>query len=348
MKDAIMGVAPVYFSRAPTDMGAVGVEACEASLADPALLPEHWMRRASLYNAMAIHQLAAGDAKAALAALDKADQAADPAADMYFQRSVGFNTRLIRGAALIKDGRGEEATKLLMQAWSTRPFNRAATNTVLRSLGSAAPRSQSSVLARRFAQLVPELARTPDFEDVFVHTDRVPDNRYAALLPTFDPAQMMASQQDVETVTRSPKNKIWKRPMLAAKSSIVGMASEGAIVTEHSETQSVNIEVRSPTGSVTEVEELALLKAAELALAAGKSGFAIIKRDDRSYSVTQVYMGMAMNNTPLSQVTKLDVVLSDKALAPGEVRFHDWQVLDAREVKAALEGAYPVYVEPAK
>lgn len=75
-------VQPVYRGGAaigpargefPRGFGMGGIAACERALVDPLLDPAFWRRRATLLQGRAIHELAVGNGKAALATLDEAD-----------------------------------------------------------------------------------------------------------------------------------------------------------------------------------------------------------------------------------------------------------------------------------
>ncbi len=105
-------------------LGGVGVEACDRALADSRLRPDQWRRRVSLIRARAIHDLAAGKEGDALADLDKAEAAAQDAADPFYKRSLGLGIELVRAYALAQTGRMTDAEKLLSEVVRTRPFNR--------------------------------------------------------------------------------------------------------------------------------------------------------------------------------------------------------------------------------
>lgn len=101
--------------------GADAISACDAALADPLLLPQYWLRRAHLLQAKATHQIDAGDAAGALVTLAASDAAA-PAKDMFFERSVIMGNRALRAVADFKLGRTEAGLAELAAIDSARPY----------------------------------------------------------------------------------------------------------------------------------------------------------------------------------------------------------------------------------
>ena len=93
------------------------------------------------------------------------------------------------------------------------------------------------------------------------------------------------------------------------------------------------------------VEEMALLRAAELARAAGKKGVIVVKRMDVERSMTLYSYGTALNTTPTGFETELDVIFVDPANLPEAYETAPWRVFDADQVYAALA---PFYIKPAK
>ena len=108
--------------RQPPTLGASGIEACTVALADPRLLPEENIRRASLLHARALHRLAVGgDATAALEDLAAAERAA-AGGGALIERSFGLAMRLTRAFALLKAGRTEESAAISAGVAADRPF----------------------------------------------------------------------------------------------------------------------------------------------------------------------------------------------------------------------------------
>ncbi|MDB5678553.1 hypothetical protein [Sphingomonas bacterium] len=107
--------------RSQTAFGAEAIPACDAALADPLLLPQYWLRRAHLLQAKATHQLDAGDAAGALVTLAASDAAA-PAKDLYFERSVMMGNRALRAIADFKLGKKDDALAELGTIEKERPY----------------------------------------------------------------------------------------------------------------------------------------------------------------------------------------------------------------------------------
>jgi hypothetical protein len=107
--------------RGQTVFGARAIPACDAALADPLLLPRYWLRRAHLLQAKATHQLDAGDAVGALVSLAASD-AAEPAKDLFFERSVMIGNRALRAIADFKLGKKDEALVELGAMETARPY----------------------------------------------------------------------------------------------------------------------------------------------------------------------------------------------------------------------------------
>jgi hypothetical protein len=93
------------------------------------------------------------------------------------------------------------------------------------------------------------------------------------------------------------------------------------------------------------VEEMALLRAAELARAAGKKGMVVAKRMDVERSLTTYYYSTPVNTMPTGFETELDVVFVDPANLPDAYKNAAWRVIDADQVYDALA---PFYIRPKK
>lgn len=116
---------PVLGTSIPREVGreagAAGVKACDEALASPLLQPAYALRRASLLRARGLYRLAAGDHQAALADFDASDEAAAPASDLHYRRSLGLGTALLRGYAHHLAGRREEAVAAADAVIGARP-----------------------------------------------------------------------------------------------------------------------------------------------------------------------------------------------------------------------------------
>lgn len=101
-----------------------GIAACDLALADARLIPEYWMRTANLRRARAMHQLGAGNAREALADLDRADALAGGTADLLYRRSAAVGNKLLRSYALLQAGDKKGAAALAAQIPAERPYSR--------------------------------------------------------------------------------------------------------------------------------------------------------------------------------------------------------------------------------
>ena len=99
--------------RSTPSLGASGMAACDEALADPRLLDKHWLRRASLIRARAMHDLAASNPDQALIDLDRAQAAIRTPDDPYIRRSLGLGIKLVRAFALRSKGDMAGATAIL-------------------------------------------------------------------------------------------------------------------------------------------------------------------------------------------------------------------------------------------
>ncbi|HEX8241747.1 MAG TPA: hypothetical protein VF574_18575 [Allosphingosinicella sp.] len=119
----IFGV-PETFNPDGRAAGEAGVAACTAALADPAAASAPWIRRVTLNQGLAVHQLEAKRPEAALAALDAAVAAAGAnAADPYYARSTGVSLDLLRALALFGLGRDQEGAASALRAAEARPWS---------------------------------------------------------------------------------------------------------------------------------------------------------------------------------------------------------------------------------
>jgi hypothetical protein len=107
-------------TRAMPPLGAAGVEACTQLLADPRLLPQHRLRRASLLQARALHRLGAGEIATVLADVAAVDEAIGD--DAYGRRSMGLSNRLLRAYVLYRTGDAAGAAAEAGAIHAERPY----------------------------------------------------------------------------------------------------------------------------------------------------------------------------------------------------------------------------------
>lgn len=102
-------------------LGSGALAACDSALADPALEPRYWLRRAHLWQAKGLHLLALGRDEEALAALSRSDESA-PAGETEAAESIGLGSRALRAMALYRLGRIPQARSELQSIEQTRPY----------------------------------------------------------------------------------------------------------------------------------------------------------------------------------------------------------------------------------
>ncbi|MDQ0465802.1 hypothetical protein QO010_003594 [Caulobacter ginsengisoli] len=103
------------------------------------------------------------------------------------------------------------------------------------------------------------------------------------------------------------------------------------------------VKFRSMQTNPAVAEEMALLRAADLALQAGKSGLIILARADVEHTLNSTYYGSVVRSDPTGFSTELSVVFVDKANLPERFKGAEWRVIDAR---AAYDALAPIYVRP--
>ena len=98
---------------------------------------------------------------------------------------------------------------------------------------------------------------------------------------------------------------------------------------------SIKVEYTGNTTSGPVVQEMTLLRAAELAREAGKSHFHVVGRNDYQRYLTQTMNGVPMNRTLTGYKTELTIRL----LGEGE------GIADALDAVAVIDALGPVYYE---
>ncbi len=114
--------------------------------------------------------------------------------------------------------------------------------------------------------------------------------------------------------------------------------SNGASV--ETEGDRIKIKFRGGDGTLTVMEEMALLKAAEMARAAGKTGIMVLARHDTRYTLTTTYYGNPLRTDPNGFSTELTVVFVDPATQSDADKAVPWRTIDAGDVITQLEPVY--------
>lgn len=92
------------------------------------------------------------------------------------------------------------------------------------------------------------------------------------------------------------------------------------------------------------VEEMTLLRAADLARERGKSGFVILSRRDYERTTNTTYYGATLRSDPNGYSTYLEIELVDAGNPPEKYRAVLWRVIPASKVISELG---PLYLEQA-
>jgi hypothetical protein len=106
--------------RGKTALGAAGLAACDAAMADPRLQAAFVTRRGHLLQARAIHLVALGKFDEALKSLARSDEAGR--GDPYFDLSVGQGNRALRAVAMNGLGKAAEAEAAIAELDRRRPY----------------------------------------------------------------------------------------------------------------------------------------------------------------------------------------------------------------------------------
>jgi hypothetical protein len=169
---------------------------------------------------------------------------------------------------------------------------------------------------------------------------RVPDG-------TTDPGidALFKDLPEPEIAARIPPYVEAKKPWLAMTGSQADMDAEGYRDSAADESGVVTVGFRGDHGTASTVEEMALLRAADLARQAGKKGIIVVGRKDTRFQVNTTMYGTIIRTDPDGYETRLDVVFVDPAALPAQYAGAAWRVIDADAVYAALA---PVYFKAAE
>lgn len=139
--------------RSQSLVGLTAAAACDRALGQALLKPEFWQRRAHLYQAKAMHLIAAESYDAALGALDESDTIGKARGEMMFDGSIGIGNIMLRALALGRLGRKDEALALLDAAQAVRPHALTIANAlervrndVARDLDAMAARGEAAIV----------------------------------------------------------------------------------------------------------------------------------------------------------------------------------------------------------
>ena len=310
----------------PTKQGAA---ACTVALEDARLEPGYVMRRASLLRARAIHRLAAGQVAEALADLEAVRQLPIGDVDPNFHRSIMHGVDLATAYVLRLKGEHEAAEALALKAWRERPYNRSTTYGALLAIGADASPDSLTPLLRRMAQLDPGVAEALGSE--------------AATGPALDRPKLRRSLGDLNLFFDLLPDAEVKGRIPAFGPRVLG--GDGYYQLKPPRLGVTRLVFEGWAASDDIVQEMALLRAAELALKDGREGVFIMSRLDQQVVVSTTVHGMVVRTDPGGYRSVLDVALNRSATSIEGAPEFGWRLLDARAVYRALA---PVYIPEKK
>lgn len=253
-----------------------------------------------------------------------------PALDMIAQPLRTYlerNTGLVEARALVADRKPLDALKLLVGR--ELPVN-AQSIELLTALKAALPAEQRA-LAPDPALLETKLA----------------EQRKAETLDVAALRRGMAAPETSRTMADYQKA---QSGFLYSFFAGAGASSDGFKSKTDAQTGITTVEFIGNAASQPTVEELTLLRAADLARAAGKPGFIILARRDysRVMQMTQGYSRIPISSTPAGFRSELDVRFVDPAALPPELASERDRVLDVATVWSTLAPLYVPATPPAR
>jgi hypothetical protein len=141
-------------TRWAVPLGRDGAVNCDSELA---VLPKKMqLRQASYLQARAVHSLAMGSPKDALAYIEESKAAAGTG-DAYYQRSMLLGDKLIEAAAKRRAGDQPTAVRMALGAWQARPYSRQNAFAALAAMGPNADDAAVTQVLYGLALLEPSM-----------------------------------------------------------------------------------------------------------------------------------------------------------------------------------------------
>jgi hypothetical protein len=161
----------------------------------------------------------------------------------------------------------------------------------------------------------------------------------AAREPSMD--TVFKSLPEPESVGRIPPYEPAKQPLFRDSGEYADMQFNGYQMQNSATPDVVTVSFRGERSTASLIEDMALLRAADLARQAGKKGLIIVDRHDTAFTVSTEYYGRVVRTDPNGFETDLDVLFVDPNALPEKYRDQAWRVIDTDEAYAALA---PVYI----
>lgn len=355
----MFGLTPevAYFTkRMDVEIGAEGAKGCDKALLSEQLRETYVVRRVNLLVARAVHRSALGETAGAAADLDLAAATLAASPDIYAQRSVAVSIQLVRAYMAHHAGDQAQAEILASDAWRARPYNTQVGVAALAAMGPAAGWEHVGPIVRsigassaNFARLIEKtqapgpLADTPALRTLLgalIGSDHSaaalaaigsrstrPDRARANPLTV-----LFRNLPDPEGPRRQPPYTVYQLLSL----SMLVIPTEGGY-REKDIPGGYRIWVSGPLASAGMVEEIALLRAAEKAKAAGKPGLIVVKGTTRS-ALGSSGSGMFTAYGPRGYDTEIDFRTVDALPQAGDPT-GTWTI-DVEQAFAALDPIY--------
>ena len=190
-------------------------------------------------------------------------------------------------------------------------------------------------------------ATTTDIMRAIAHST-APDQAIAALNL---PAMQAVLDKEHEKIVFSPELLVRLLPetetaarvgrYAAGSKSFWSLNTNGFYVKPASIAGATTVEYDDVQSSAAMVEEMALLRAADLARQAGKKGMILLdrRRYERTLTVSTMY-GAIQNSRPTGYTAEYDVLFVDPAKLPADHADEAWRVIDTDAVYASLASIY--------
>jgi len=143
-----------------------------------------------------------------------------------------------------------------------------------------------------------------------------------------------------ETLNRVPRYEAARQPLFGKSGRYADMVNNGYQQRGPDADGMTTVSFRGENSTASMIEEMALLRAADLARQAGKKGIIIVDRHDTAFTISVESYGTIVRTDPNGFETDLDVLFVDPNALPDKYRDHAWRVIDADEAYNSLASVY--------
>lgn len=155
------------------------------------------------------------------------------------------------------------------------------------------------------------------------------------------PEEFLNDLPEAETASRRPDYSAGSGPWFGGTDDSVAVEGYRAGKPDADGVRTIRFK-GSMSSPASMIEEVALLRAAELARQEGKKGIIILGRQDIRTTVTTTYYSVALRTDPGGFETALRVAFVDPAALPEKYKDAAWRVIDADDVYNNLA---PIYIK---